>query len=127
MLQKLIANRLLDLPAFDQLPPAADATFPADFAPVPNRIYNTQESTNAGSFFNRIRSSRVVDGAHDHKGHRTFRWLPWVAGKVSCVPLAHAPRARRHRAVDCPSRSDADDAGRKWVLTRARGSLLVMA
>jgi hypothetical protein len=88
MLQKLIADRLLALPAFDQSTPPANPAFPANFVPAPNRVYNIHESTNVGSFFSPTRSSQVVAGAHAHKGHRTFRWLPWVKGQVSCVPLA---------------------------------------
>src|SRR5258708_2431768 len=88
MLQKLIADRYLTIPTFDQTAPAPNLAFPADFAPVPNRNYNIQESTNVGSLFNRTKSSQVSVGTHGHKGHRSFRWLPWVLGKVSCVPLA---------------------------------------
>ncbi|HKC54904.1 MAG TPA: hypothetical protein VKC35_02225 [Vicinamibacterales bacterium] len=88
MLQKLIADRLLTLPAFDQSTPPANPAFPANFVPAPNRIYNIHESTNVGSFFSPTRSSQVTAGAHAQKTHRTFRWLPWVKGQVSCVPLA---------------------------------------
>jgi hypothetical protein len=90
MLQKLIADRLLTLPAFDQSTPPANPAFPANFVPAPNRVYNIQESSNVGSFFSPTRSSQVVAGAHAQKGHRTFRWLPWIKGQVSCVPLAGA-------------------------------------
>ena len=87
MLQKLIADRLLTLPAFDQSTPPVNPAFPAHFAPAANRVYNIQQSTNVGSFFSPTRSSQVVAGAHAQKTHRTFRWLPWVKGQVSCVPL----------------------------------------
>ena len=88
MLQKLIADRLLTLPPFDQSTPPINPAFPANFALAANRVYNIQESTNVGSFFSPTRSSQVVGGAHAAKGHRTFRWLPWVKGQVSSVPLA---------------------------------------
>jgi hypothetical protein len=90
MIQKLIANRYLTLPGFDQTPPPLDLTYPTDFAPAPGRIYSIEESTTSGSFFQRHKSSQILVGAHATKAHRTFRWLPWVLGKVSCVPLAGA-------------------------------------
>ncbi|TLM79368.1 hypothetical protein ACONUD_13265 [Microbulbifer harenosus] len=90
MLHKLIRDRHLTLPQFDQAPSGVNQNFPNDFSPVPNRNYNIQQSTNIGSFFHRKRSSQIVAGAHGNKAHRTFRWLPWIIGKVSCVPLAGA-------------------------------------
>lgn len=90
MINKLIADRYITLPGFDQSPPPAVANFPTDFAPVSSRTYNIQESTTSGSIFsgNRITTSQIATGAHAVKTHRTFRWLPWVLGKVSCCDLS---------------------------------------
>jgi hypothetical protein len=90
MIQKLVVNRHLTLPGFNQTPPPPDPTFPPDFVRALGRIYNIQESTTTGMPFHRTRSSQIAVGAHAGKAHRTFRWLPWVLGKVSCVPLAGA-------------------------------------
>lgn len=103
MLQKLIVDRYLTLPAFDQSAPAASPGMPADFSLVPNRLYNIQESsisiikpgqrqeTNILQKLSMpLKTSQVTTGAHATKAHRTFRWLPWLCGKVSCVPLAGA-------------------------------------
>jgi len=90
MIQKLIEDRQLTLPGFDQSPPAVDPTYPANFVPAPGRIYSIEESTGTGPLLHRTRTSQVSVGAHATKAHRTFRWLPWVLGKVSCLPLAGA-------------------------------------
>jgi len=90
MIEKLVADRFLTLPVFDQSPPAPDPTFPANFARALGRIYNIEESESAGPFYNKVKTSQVSIGPHAAKAHRTFRWLPWVLGKVSCVPLAGA-------------------------------------
>ena len=42
MLQKLIADRLLTLPPFDQSTPPINPAFPPNFALAANRIYNIQ-------------------------------------------------------------------------------------
>lgn len=89
MLNKLIPNRELTLPGFDQSAPGPNPAFPTDFANVPNRTYNIAVSNRVG-VFDGTRRSAVQAGAHPNaaKQHRTFRWLPWVLGKVSCVQLA---------------------------------------
>jgi hypothetical protein len=88
MIQKLIENRFLTLPGFDQSPPPVDPAFPANFVRALGRIYNIEESESSGPFYNRAKTSLIRVGQHAIKDHRTFRWLPWVLGKVSCVPLA---------------------------------------
>lgn len=87
MIQKLVTDRFLTLPPFDQSPPPADPTFPPHFVPALGRTYNIEESEGSG-FLNRTRTSQVSAGGHATKTHRTFRWMPWVKGKVACVPLA---------------------------------------
>jgi hypothetical protein len=90
MIEKLVVDRFLTLPTFDQSPPAPDPAFPADFVRALGRIYNIEESQSSGPFYNKAKTSQVSTGPHAAKAHRTFRWLPWVLGKVSCVPLAGA-------------------------------------
>jgi hypothetical protein len=93
MIEKLIANRFLALPNFDSTPPAIDADgLPARFMRIPDRLYSIQESTSSGPFYNRTKTSQVSAGAHANqaKQHRTFRWLPWVPGQITCVTLAGA-------------------------------------
>jgi hypothetical protein len=90
MIEKLVADRFLTLPGFDQSPPPIDPTFPAHFVRALGRIYNVEESESSGPFYHRVKTSQISVGAHATKGHRTFRWLPWLLGKVSCVPLAGA-------------------------------------
>ena len=87
MIEKLIADRFLTLPVFDQSPPSADPAFPANFVRALGRIYHINESQSSGLFWH-VKTSQVSVGPHAVKGHRTFRWLPWVLGKVSCIPLA---------------------------------------
>lgn len=89
MILKLIANRFLTLPVFDQSPPPVDPAFPPNFVRALGRIYNIEESESSG-FLGHKKTSQISVGPHAVKGHRTFRWLPWVLGKVSCVPLAGA-------------------------------------
>ncbi|MCP5420220.1 MAG: hypothetical protein H6970_11435 [Gammaproteobacteria bacterium] len=90
MINKLVVNRFLTIPVFDQSPPSPDPTFPADFVRALGRIYNIEESETSGPLYNRAKTSQISVGGHATKAHRTFRWLPWVLGKVSCVPLAGA-------------------------------------
>jgi hypothetical protein len=90
MIEKLIVDRYLTLPGFDQSPPRVDPTFPPDLVRALGRIYNIEESATTGSLFHRTRTSQIAVGAHAAKAHRTFRWMPWVLGKVACVPLAGA-------------------------------------
>lgn len=87
MINKLIQNRYLTLPSFDQSPPSADPAMPADFVRAPGRVYNIHESESSG-FMGMTKTSTVQQGAHGSKAHRTFRWLPWVLGKVSCISLS---------------------------------------
>ena len=86
MIEKLIAGREIVLPGFDQAPPPADPAMPYDFVRAHGRVYNIQESTPTGA--HNAPHSQIAVGVHAAKGHRTFRWLPWVLGKVSCVNLA---------------------------------------
>ncbi len=88
MLNKLVIDRYLDLPTFNQQAPPVNNTWPANFAPVANRPYNIAQSQYKNLLTGPQRVSRVTGGAHATKDHRTFRWLPWVEGKVSCVALA---------------------------------------
>lgn len=89
MLTKLIVDRYLDLPIFNQQAPPTNNAWPTDLVPVPNRSYNIAQSHHEGSIFKgRQRVSQVTGGVHATKVHRTFRWLPWVEGKVSCLALA---------------------------------------
>jgi len=88
MIEKLIANRFLTLPGFDQSPPPVDPTFPANFVRAMGRLYNIEESESSGPLHNRVKTSQIGLGYHGAKAHRNFRWLPWVLGKVSCTPLA---------------------------------------
>ena len=93
MIEKLIPNRFLTLPTFDDTPPAAaGAALPARFMRIPDRLYSIQESESSGRFYNRTKTSQVSAGVHANAGkqHRTFRWLPWVPGQVTFVTLAGA-------------------------------------
>ena len=86
MIEKLIRDRYLKLPGFNQAPPSADPAMPTNFVRARGRIYNIQQSESSG-FINRTKTSNIHVGAHASKDHRTFRWLPWVLGKVSCISL----------------------------------------
>ena len=91
MLTKLIVDRYLDLPTFNQQSPPANLAWPTDIVLVPNRTYNIAQSHHEGSIFKgRQRVSQVTVGAHASKVHRSFRWLPWLEGKLSCMTLAGA-------------------------------------
>jgi hypothetical protein len=90
MIEKLIADRFLNLQGFDQSPPPVDPTFPPNFVPALGRIYHIERSVSVGPPHDQVTTSQIRVGAHPDpdEAHRTFRWLPWVPGKVSCVPLA---------------------------------------
>ncbi|MCB9524907.1 MAG: hypothetical protein H6702_16225 [Myxococcales bacterium] len=102
MINKLVVGRFLDLPHFNQQPPVnPDAAFPTDFVCVPDRIYNIRESQTHGNIFTgRHKVSQVQAGAHALKGHRTFRWLPWLPGKVACMRL-QGPEILTGRMTGC--------------------------
>jgi hypothetical protein len=93
MLQKLIADRLITLPPFPQeAAPQPPMGLPAHFVPALEQNYYIKESTGVG-WFNWTRSSQMVKSSTLGKNvpikpHRTFRWLPWVPGKVTFMPLA---------------------------------------
>lgn len=89
MINKLIVGRYLTLPRWDATIPAVDPTFPPNFLPAPGRFYNIEESTTHVPIFNPTRKSKIRQHQHAHKMHRTFLWLPWLTGNVSCVPLAN--------------------------------------
>lgn len=88
MLNKLVEGRYLNTPAFDNTTPAVPAVgLPPHFVLVNGRSYNIAESTGKWNPFAHT-SSVVTAGAHATKTHRTFRWLPWLKGKISITPLA---------------------------------------
>lgn len=83
---KFIVGRYLDIPAhgFDNNPtplPAPGA--PDHFVSVPALSYEIMESSGILT-----KRSQVAAGHNAIKTHRNFRWLPWIPGKVSYVPLA---------------------------------------
>jgi len=87
MLNKLVTGRYLDLPYFDNTGPAhPGAGSPTDFVLIPIRMYQIEESETEGVLSKKT-ISQVSPGFHA-KTHRNFRWLPWIPGKVSYVPLA---------------------------------------
>lgn len=86
MIKKLIANRFLNLQVFPESHSGADPAWPAHFVRGDGHIFNIKESQSSG-LFSRVKTSQISVGEHPVKGHRTFHWLPWIPGKVSCVPL----------------------------------------
>ncbi len=95
MINKLIVGRYLDMPKFDNkpLPPTAamksrEGDWVEHFVEVDGRNYMITESEGSG-FLGTTRTSEVVAAETPHqKEHRNFRWLPWIPGKVSYVPIA---------------------------------------
>lgn len=87
MLNKLILNRYLDLPdLFKELALPQKLTFPAHFVESNYPTLNIAQSETEGG----RRISSIATGAHATKGHRTFRWLSYVKGKVTYLPYAGA-------------------------------------
>ena len=89
MYNKLIVGRYLDIPTWNDVPPATDGPgSPAGFTLVDGRNYTLAESEGSG-FLNTTRTSAVAPATMPHpKAHRNFRWLPWIPGKISYAPLA---------------------------------------
>ena len=83
MLDKLVPNLLF---TFDKQtanrPSSASqpANQPVDFCVVEDRRYNLKEASVAGAV------SQLATGAHTETA-RNCRWLPWIPGKVSYIPL----------------------------------------
>ena len=89
MYNKLIVGRYLDIPAWNNMPPATDGMgSPAGFTLVDGRNYTLAESQGSG-FLNLTRTSAVAPAVAPHsKAHRNFRWLPWVPGKITYAPIS---------------------------------------
>jgi len=86
MLTKLVPNFLF---TFDQQQANRTSTNPqplnqpTNFFQVENRNYKLRQHTIAHGGLN---PNPVVAGTHAHP-QRNFKWLPWILGKVSYVPL----------------------------------------
>lgn len=97
MINKLIVGRYLHMPKFDNkpLPPSAAMKARMDkdkwaehFIEVDGRNYMISESEGSG-LLGTTRTSEVSAADEPHKKeHRNFRWLPWIPGKISYVPIA---------------------------------------
>ncbi len=87
MLDKLIKGRKLTFPEWSYQFAGGPPGLPDSFAIVPGIAYNVAESEGGGFFGRGQRTSAVSAGKHAKKQHRTFRWLPYVKGKITCVPL----------------------------------------
>lgn len=87
MLNKLIVGRYLNLPdLFHEAAKPHDAIFPAHFVEGNSTLLNIAQSKTEGSLGAKRRISQVATGAHATKVHRTFRWLPYIKGKVTYLP-----------------------------------------
>ena len=88
MLEKLVPGRYLRFPSIHQAARAHNAVFPSHFVEGAGAVLNIGESESEGPLATGRQISAIGTGAHGSRSHRTFRWLPYVPGKVTYLPLA---------------------------------------
>lgn len=89
MLEKLIPGRYINI-QIPMNPASIGSNLPHGFALYPNQYLHIRQSGEATVRNQPKRISTISVQRHPSpfRQHRTFRWLPWVPGVVTCVPLA---------------------------------------